>query len=441
MATLRLGLALALAASPLACSRTNPFFCAGSPNGVCADAGSGSGGSSDAAVDAPAQHCGSAADCTGDPGHPACDTGKDGGTCVECTGSDDGLCSGNTPTCSPDDTCVACGSDGDCSNGGACLANGACADPSGVLFASPNGNGDCSAGSPCSFDTAVAIANGSAAVSFVIDLAAGTYPNTQENIDAHADIIGRGATLVGNGGGGPVIDVVAGTVRLDFVTISKSPDVGVECDAGSMTLFAVSVLDSAQDGVDSNCDVTILRSKIARNKNGGAHLSGGDIDVENTWIVRNGLGVNPSDPGLTMSTTGTALVRFDTVAFNNIAGLTSAAGIQCITPVPVSQTIEVGNRAGGAPHAQDSGCTDDPVTTHVDATGNGSDLAFVDTAALTFDFHLTATSPDTVRDVDGNNGSNCVGAIDIDGSARPINALCDLGADEFDPNNPDPTTR
>ena len=49
---------------------------------------------------------------------------------------------------------------------------------------------------------------------------------------------------------------------------------------------------------------------------------------------------------------------------------------------------------------------------------------------LARNFHLTAASPATVRDVAGL--TTCPGN-DIDGEARPFNALCDLGADKFKP--------
>ena len=49
---------------------------------------------------------------------------------------------------------------------------------------------------------------------------------------------------------------------------------------------------------------------------------------------------------------------------------------------------------------------------------------------VTLNFHLTAASTGTVRDVLGL--TTCPGN-DIDGEARPFNVLCDLGADEYKP--------
>lgn len=47
------------------------------------------------------------------------------------------------------------------------------------------------------------------------------------------------------------------------------------------------------------------------------------------------------------------------------------------------------------------------------------------------DFHLSATTPLSVRDAAGD----CTGlvSIDVDGDARPNGGACDVGADELDP--------
>ena len=61
--------------------------------------------------------------------------------------------------------------------------------------------------------------------------------------------------------------------------------------------------------------------------------------------------------------------------------------------------------------------------------GNGTNaLKFVNPSQA--NYHLTAESPATVRDVAGV--TNCSG-VDIDGDARPQGTACDVGADEYKP--------
>src|SRR3954470_10753779 len=79
----------------------------------CPDAQPGTGG-----------HCSASSPCTAE-GFPACDTDRDGVTCVQCTAAATGGCKGATPLC-VNDKCTGCTKHTDCESN-LCLPDGSCA--------------------------------------------------------------------------------------------------------------------------------------------------------------------------------------------------------------------------------------------------------------------------------------------------------------------------
>jgi len=301
-----------------------------------------------------------------------------------------------------------------------CLPNGACAQSSTVLYASPTGTGTaCTAAAKCTLDTAIAQV---AAGRSTIALDPGTYTG-QQTIAATAQLVGRGATIVGSGAG-PAVIVSGGNVELDYLTLSGAAASGVRCDAGS--LYAHAITSSGNSiGVHSFCALRLDRSRVTQNSTAALEIAAGSIDVHANFLVNNGASSTMKNGAVHFANGVTGTFAFNTVAYNDVMnGFTT--GVRCDAAIAGVGNLVSDNQVNGAFNAspQVSGMCDASMWYAQPGTGN-NDLKWVNPTAG--DFHLTAAST-PVLDVPG---LVCTGEVDIDGDPRPLGAGCDYGADEL----------
>lgn len=366
---------------------------------------------------------------------PACDIARH--TCVECVTSS--ACTVPTePVCRATQTCGACHDNVDCTESMACMPDGSCASSDTVAYVSSSGNGSaCTKVAPCD---KVAKALGTNLPIIKIE----------DPIDENVTINDRMSkvTLIGEPGArlsrssGTVL-MVSGTsnvvvYRLTIGGMSAAPTVGVSMatgSAGTLHLQQVTVTNNSQGGIRVEDGRFLLsRSTVLSNLGGGVIVRSGALDytIRNNFIIDNGKGSNTgqtSAGGVLLESMATGKFEYNTVAFNGSNG-TARPGLQCAGTSSAVGNIIVANADGinGTQDSNQAGGTCDLGNSYAKALA--TPLAFRSIGA-TPDFHLTASSPTTVRDVAGD--CSMFVATDVDGQPRPYNVQCDLGADEFMP--------
>ena len=161
------------------------------------------------------------------------------------------------------------------------------------------------------------------------------------------------------------------------------------------------------------------------------------VDISDSFIVYNGTAIGQQSViggvALAPNTPGSRFER-NTVAFNQSKSGRFRGGVSCDGAMVVAR----GNIVYHNMEFDGAGGIKNDATTQNDGDcqfGNSlllaadpGNLGFAAPISMPYDFHLTGASPSTVVDAAGA----CNG-IDFDGDVRPINAACDLGADEFHP--------
>ena len=402
-----------------------------------------------------------------------CDMPSGMGVCVQCTPARTEACTGATPACGANKLCEACDSHSDCASD-ACLPTGSCAAEAEVVYlkqgGTPGGGMNCTKAAPCgTLDTAIGQ----------------TMMTTRPYIrvigaitNASADIAGKKVVFLGEKtpagsslrGGDPAGDPailtlgINGQVELHNMTLSDSDGPGVRVDgAGSTLLLSHSKIESADeegilisngvvtvsDSEVSTCGVpgggngarrgislvlgelTVSRSKISENGGGGVVVA-----QEQKFVITNSFIVgNRINGGFSTTTPGAgSKFEFNTVADNRDEvgnGQNDAGGIFCDdSTFTFPNNIIFRNLGGsnGSGFLQTAGnCKFDGSLISSNSQAEAGSLGFLkDTVPR--DYHLTAASPATVRDV---AGVVCTGLKDVDGDERPEGAACDLGADEY----------
>ena len=439
----------ALSVSAVACDfvaggkELNPKFCQANPTDPeCVKhcmTNSGAGCPDAGGVDAPTS-CATNAECSSAGTATVCDVA---GTkaCVLCTATDHAACTGVTPVCSDDKaSCRACVTDAQCDSG-VCRDDGSCAAVANIIYASPDGSSTtCIQTAPCNLTTAM----GKVSTTLnVLHLAPGMYAYTTPlTLDFNKDVtvVGRGATLDRQAVGNNATATVSGdaTVTFELVTLTGGDGSltgnGVSCTStGHVILKRANVAGNARIGVDAGvCDVSIENATITSNLGGGISITGGSFKLVNNFIVENGNAAAGGSlfGGVTVSSTVTDNVfEQNTIAFNHSLLGNPGATCSAVASFHGKRNIVTRNNLGGDfPAAQSVGCAD--MESFTAAGTDANELKFTAISPAPLNFHLTAASPATVRDVPGL--TTCPGS-DIDGDARPFNTLCDLGADEFKP--------
>jgi Right handed beta helix region len=381
-------------------------------------------------------------------------------TCVQCLpatpATANEACPASAPVCDLNKTCRICTANSECPSD-ACLPSGMCALEAEVIYAAANGTGStCAKAAPCSLATAI----GQVAVAKpTVRLDAGTF------MDVVIALSGTTATLIGEpgtvlrgkpgAGGQPIVSLAAASnVTLSELEFQSSDKAGIKVDGGSTLLVnRCKIKTSKEEGVlISDGTVTISKSEVSAGKALGVSLAKGELSIAgstisanlgggiavsnlqkfsilNSFIVGNsgGGGIFALNPGA-----GSKL-EFNTIVDNvDGTGAADAGGVTCDDATfTFPNNLIFRNTGGQGPgKVQTFGtCTygnsfNAPGTGPTDAT-----LAFrKDT--MPRDYHLTATSPTSVRN---GAGATCTNAIDVDGDSRPQEGACDLGADEFKP--------
>jgi hypothetical protein len=407
-----------------ACSKTNPNYCENNPEHNC---------SLDAAVgpDGPAT-CSGPSDC-GDPMRPVCDDTSE--TCVPCKGADLGSCGGTTPLCSATNECRACTANPDCPSN-ACMPDGSCADPAKVLYAAASsGATTCTMSDRCSLDQAVTLAD---SIRKIIVLDPGTYStNGALAIGKELTLVGRGAQIVRGGAGtGPVMSVTTGgNLGVYFIKVTQGSDPtlghGITCSSATLVARGVTVYGNAANGINTvNCNVTIDRSTIYDNDDGGIFVKGSTttpFTITNNVIYINGDNATSYFGGVKIEipTPMNSRLEFNTIVDNEaFSGAGNSGGIVCTNFTTTNNIIAhnfVGTTTNDTSTQIIPGCVHG--SSKVQSTVDG--LAFKN-AALPYDLRIGVDSvakdaSTTVSDV----------TIDLEGDARPQHAAKDIGADEY----------
>ena len=413
------------------------------------------------------QSCTLDAECP-DTAAGICDLFGAMGVCRQCTTTRTEACTGATPACGATNMCEACSAHSDCASD-ACLPNGSCAAETEVVYLRQGGSGtsgaNCTKAAPCGLlETAIDQAMTTPRPYIRVT---GTIGGSEETITGKqlvflGSLDAADSILLGQGGGGsePLLFLRGGAkVEIRNLTLRAAKGPVVRVDEGSSFQSMRSKIQNAdEEGILISSGTAIIsESEISGNgsQGGGAglrrgiSLAAGELTVTRTKIFDNaGGGIFAADgQKFTISTSfivgnrgnggvhaGTASpaskLEFNTIVDNiDGVGAGDAGGITCDQAgIVFSNNLIFRNTGGSWGTAQTFGDCTYGTSYVLPGTGAGdTSLAFAkDTAPR--DYHLTSSSPATVRDV---AGVVCTGLKDVDGDERPLNGACDLGADEY----------
>lgn len=386
----------------------------------------------------------------------ACDLGASN-TCVQCVpGRKTEACVGTSPVCDASFRCQPCTRHADCLSD-ACMPDGSCAAESNVLYLREGGMGTaCSKAMPCgSFAAALAALSNTQTILRV----SGLISNSEGFIAFGSAVLlgdSAGAALRGGGTGAaaPILSLVNGArVEIYDVAFRDSRDAAVSISASSQATLVRSRIDNAAgEGLVVAGKARLRQSEVTSCNDPGrpaiSALAGGELAVDRSRISDNdGAGVVVADGGkfvitnsfLTGNKVGGALtatsptndsrLELSTIV-DNVSGAATnqAGGVVCDNPsVSVRHNILYRNTGGPAGTVQRLGRCAFTGNLELAAGPGDTTLQFRSEATSPKDYHLTAQSPASVRDV---AGVTCTGLQDFDGDERPQGGSCDLGADE-----------
>ncbi len=413
--------------SLLGCEHVNSNYCEGAPHSNCKDL-------VDAPIDGPPTGCKAMPSlCTGTT--PACDMVAD--KCVECTVASHDLCTGAEPVCGTEQACRGCTTHSECASE-VCLPDGSCAAEGDVAYVSGAGSGTaCTKAAPCkTITTAVGANKALVKVKGAVVEPAGLVLSGK-NLRIFAD---NGAS-VSRSSAGAVVELATATT-LEIYDLAIVDGLGANGtgvllnSSGSnnqLTLNHVAVRGCGGAGVKSDGGtVTLTGATITGNKGGGVAAANGKFTLRNNVIAENGDAAAGGSAFGGVSLTSTSndnVFEQNTVVFNHSLIGNPGASCSAIAAFHGRRNIITSNNLGLTfPASQSVGCAD--IESYTAAGTSSNDLHFAAIAPAPINFHLTAASPATVRDVAGL--TTCSGR-DIDGDPRPLNTLCDIGADEFKP--------
>jgi len=455
------------AAATAGCKTDNPNSCelaanAGKPDCTMIDSGQ-------PVMD----KCKAAPDCASTPATPACDTLKEGGTCVQCTAGDLRVCAATatTPRCE-NDMCVACVDDADCGGTGVCLLDGSCAVVDNIIHATPAGSSDDDCGTltkPCGLTKAVAVATSQ---KNIIKLDSdGTYNADNVTITKTVTIDARGATaggaIIKRSNNGPILTITGGatTILGGMVqgSVNGNAD-GIVCTSNASPTTSITIVGSVITGNERSainsdtCALNIVKTTISSNShrqnqyspaitssNGSLTVSqslftmnqGGAISVSNGatfTIVGNVFSINGDGAGplggMSLVTTSTSnRLEFNTIVNNVVQLGASAPGVHCLSTDFVARNNIIWGNVGAAGIQVDGNCKhdySDIQQTLLPANDNGNNLTPSQDPLFNADFSVQATSPVRGR---ADPGSSLTGIASHDIAGKPRTAVpSDIGA-------------
>ncbi len=429
----------------VACKEKNPLFCNGNPDDPRCT------------TDGPIVACSTDDECT----PQVCDVAGTQ-TCVECTADKAAACTGTSPICGDDLACRGCSTHTECPDSNACLPDGSCADSDDVAYVASTGSGTaCSQAMPCGL-LATAISANTPYVKFATGLVKDT--NTTVIDGKTVTILADSGAKLDKDGDGVILEIRSAGANVTIRDLEVTGQTGINDDAisivpngGSPTVVLTRVkLASNQGGGISSTggSLTVSQSTLSGNQGGGISSSGGSLTVSqstlsgnqgggivmtndgvvivtNNFIHHNGNTTTASAGGLSLKPMGASRVEFNTIIDNQAnLGAASAGGVFCDAGGFIATNNIIFRNTGGAlGNVQTFGnCTygtslNTSGTSAIDNTPN-----FANPNNEPFDYHLTATTPLSLRDAATCGAVN----VDFDGDARPATA-CDLGADELVP--------
>ena len=304
----------------------------------------------------PTPYCGAEGTCVGcaaitcadaSASTPVCDA--DTGQCVQCSEADTTACSGVTPLCdAPTATCVGCTDHASCPSGACQLDTGACFEKVvHVDRASPCG-GDGSPELPyCEIQDAVA----------PIDQAEPTVVRVKPSATPYSKQVqvaaNRTVAIIRDGGGVAKLEVDAldslvvndgATLYLSLMQISKG-DVskGILCSNAALRLDRTQIIDRPGLGIEGiACDLQLRQSRLYLNRAGAIKMTGGDLLVENSYVVSNG-GSFAAVSGIVVSNMATVDIIYSTIVANDgKAGVEDSLDCSTAGPVKLRNSIVFG---------------------------------------------------------------------------------------------------
>ena len=397
------------------------------------------------------------------------------GQCAECTaGSSD--CEGATPICA-DGVCRGCASHEECSpnrcsDSGECVecldhedcasrvcdrnAN-TCVPEANIRYVSTTGVDmtDCgtSAGTACK-----TIGRGllERQVEEYLFVGAGIYAENIQ-LSRSVSIVAPDVTLLGFSSGRPGIYVIGQTtaVTVDGLTAegARSADALLCDDDAAVVLSRTRLLDSDEDGLDADCDVTIDDSVVRGSAGWGIRFRSGQLTVSRSVIRENTIGgmlVQTSSFRITnnvvvgngqnseVGSGGVRIASFDVnesdriFAFNTVADNTAdsglAQGVMCdISGTDYSVTGNIVYNPARDDSAQlVSGTCVWSYSNVENYTGGTANIDEDPAFAADDSYHILSDSPCRSK---AAPAASVVG--DIDGDPRPDDDLWDIGADQF----------
>jgi hypothetical protein len=338
-----------------------------------------------------------------------------------------------------------------------CLADGTCALETQIVYLREGGAGNvCSRTAPCGTLTA---AFGALTQNKTAIRVSGTINNAEADIAVSRIIfLGDSTTVLRGGGGGGARPMFAlsGGARVEFneVTLRDSRGEGITVTStSSLTMVRSKLENAAKEGIKADGKVTLMqsevtscndatrrgiivgaagelvmdRSRIAENEGGGILVSdGGKFIITNSFIVGN----KASGGIVTFAPSSGSKLEFNTIVDNvSGGGSTQAGGVVCDNAnLSARYNILYRNTGGTGGTAQKFGACVFAGSFELAAPSNDDTLKFKSDTTTPKDYHLTAASPPTVRNV---ATIVCTGLSDYDGEDRPRGGACDLGADEI----------
>jgi hypothetical protein len=368
------------------------------------------------------------------------------GACVACT--DNAHCEDyKLPVCGAMNECVGCTQHSDCERfSKVCGGNGACAAEAEVIYVSDtNGldTNDCSKGAPCkTIGHALTLVTATRQFIRILDGA-----NYTENLTINGviTIIGTpAARITGRTDNQPAIIVgVGSSVTLDTLIVQSSgigaDTHGIQCFASNstVTLSGVTVRDNPGAGFDiAGCLLTVKRSLVTGNENGGIRLGEAGFDITNSFIVGNGSATSQVGGVIIVNSTSKTPQRFafNTVVDNVVGAAAVASGVACTvadadieagTVVTTSSIIRRGAASKPASsgncvwvHSNVEGIDTTPPTTNID-----------DSCMIEYDVEelprVGASSPCN------DGGEPSTGIVDDYDGGKRSDTTPDMGADEI----------
>jgi len=387
--------------------------------------------------------------CTLD-GFPICDTVKGGGTCVACTAADSHQCTGTTPLCSSDEQCVRCTKHSDCTESNVCLPDGSCALSTTVAYVDGDHGVEsavCDKAHPC---TKIEKAAAAAAIVKVTGTVSGKCTLDTQTVRIFAD---PNAKLVSMDGGDLAALEVKGNAKVEVhdLQISRMSGANIPtvslAGVATLALNHVTISNNPGIGIDGSAGtLSVVRSTISGNVNGGIHLRGPThFRIVGNVVFGNGA-IGKGSGGLVIGVDAPLIgdpaneIEFNSISRNIGADL--GQGIQCTTGTSLTGhnniiwnngILPATTGPSGLPQVDGNGCTyrTSDIGPVAIANNIGQDPSFV--SEVDGDLHLMRAST-VVRKADPTANLDGLASTDIDGDARTktgTEMAADLGADQI----------